>query len=224
MFVLFFQDCDSSVVKANCTIPWLQQLQNQEHCNCVMLFHWLSEEDLSLQERHRALQHAWPLWQRWIMQLSSRCLCPRLERITATCHLGVPSWTQLGSVERETSRKRGQSWSDWILPSAPELHEEQTEKHWQIWQMLKELLWSCYETAMELLTRHNKTQLSIQLWDPTVALQVLPLYRFERIVSWNVPGGRSGLRRTQSIWHLDARNKTAAFLGNPDHILHPFWN
>lgn len=160
MFVLFFQNCDSSVVKANCTIPWLQQLQNQEHCNCVMLFHWLSGEDLSLQERHRALQHAWLLWQRWIMQLSSRCLCPRLERVTATCHLGVgPSWTQSGSVERETSRKRGQSWSDWILPSAPEMHEdEQTEKHWQIWQMLKELLWSCYETAMELLKNAHKTQ------------------------------------------------------------------
>ena len=67
---------------------------------------------------------------------------------------------------------------------------------------------------MELLemTQKDKT-LHLSNCEIPVAFgfQVLPLYRLEWIVSWNLPGGRSGLRRTQSIWQLGARIKTAYF-------------
>ena len=69
---------------------------------------------------------------------------------------------------------------------------------------------NCYGTA-----RNDSEDKTLHLSNCEIPVafgfQVLPLYRLEWIVSWNLPGGRSGLRRTQSIWQLGARIKTAIF-------------
>ena len=175
-----------------------------------MLFHWLSGEDLSLQERHRALQHAWLLWQRWIMQLSSRMFMSQIGASHSNMSLG--SWAQLDPVGQRRAGNESETRSILIRLDSSECtraawgwaNREALADLADVEGTAMELLWNCYGTAKKCsqdTTRH----FSIQLWDPR-GFQVLPLYRFERIVSWNVPGCRSGLRRTQSIWHLDARN------------------